>query len=317
VRALQLSILAGLATVSVQLMPRSRALWTALTVLTAYVLVCAASNVVVTAETTFDPEETHSRFAWFAVHPITAGTLAAIAGLGLLSPSLFARAGTHRIFRIPRHFLLLALVAILVMTRTRGPLLAFAAAAGVLIVLRSSTAIRLALVALISAGLFLYVISGATLRDWLGAVTGTDWEVVQIFVRGQTADRLLTLNGRLDLWRELGPVIAASPLVGHGFQASRAFVLETAPWAAYAHNAVLQSLLDLGAIGTFTLAGLIGCGFTAAFRSGVNPWLRAVVLSLMVFLTLNSITTESFAGSPGFETLLLFICVLCTAPRHQ
>jgi O-antigen ligase len=317
VRAVQLAILAGLATVSVQVMPRSRALWTALTLLAGYVLMCAASNAVVTAETTFDPEETHSRFAWFAVHPITAGTLAAIAALTLLTPTFFRRSGTRRIFRIPRYFLLVPLVAILIVTRTRGPLLAFAAAAGALIVLRASMAVRLTLLTLASAGLFVYLISGANLRDWLAAVTGTDWEIVQIFVRGQTADRLLTLNGRLDLWRDLGPVIAASPILGHGFQASRAFVLESAPWAAYAHNALLQSLLDLGAIGTFALVAVIGCGFVAAFRSSVNPWLRALVLSLMVFLALNSITTESFAGSPGFETLLLFMCVLCTAPRRE
>jgi len=59
--------------------------------------------------------------------------------------------------------------------------------------------------------------------------------------------------------------------------------------------------------------------FGALFRSlgattrGLTPWLRATVTALMLFLVLNSISTESFAGSPGFETLLLFICALCAA----
>jgi O-antigen ligase len=317
VRAIQLVVLAGLAAVSVRVMPRSRALWTAAVVLTAYVLVCAASTAVFAAETTFDPEESHSRFAWFAVHPIAAGTLAAMATLALLSPSFFPRAGAHRVFRLPRWLLLAPLPAILIMTRARGPFLAFVCAASVLIVMRLSTAVRLMLAVLAMSAVFLYLLSGADLREWAGAITRIDWDIVQIFVRGQSADRLLSLNGRLELWRDLGPAIALQPLLGHGFQASRAIVLETAPWAAYAHNALLQSLLDLGALGTLSLIAIIGYGFAAAFRSGVNPWLRGLVLSLLVFLTLNSLGTESFAGSPGFETLLLFMCVLCTAPRRE
>jgi hypothetical protein len=66
-----------------------------------------------------------------------------------------------------------------------------------------------------------------------------------------------------------------------------------------------------------SLIALIVYGVAAAFRSGVTPWLRGLVVSLMAFLTLNSLGTESFAGSPGFETLLLFMCVLCTAPRRE
>ena len=37
----------------------------------------------------------------------------------------------------------------------------------------------------------------------------------------------------------------------------------------------------------------------------------------MVFLAVNWISTESFAGSPGFETLIFMVCVLCAAPRAE
>jgi O-antigen ligase len=315
VRAVQLSIIAGLALVAVRVMPPSRAIWAASIVLTAYVLVCTASAAVVTPETTFDPDENHARFAWFAVHPIAAGTLAALAALALLSPSLFSRAGTHRVFGLPRLLVLMPLLAILIITRTRGPLLAFAAGAAAMIAMRTSITVRLTVATLAGAALFVYLVTGADVRDWVGAVATTDSQVVQIFFRGQSADRLLTLNGRLDLWRDLGPAIAMHPWLGHGFQASRAFVLETAPWAAYAHNGVVQSLLDVGAIGTILLIAVVCRGLTIAFRSRVSPWLRAALVAFMVFLTFNSITTESFAGSPGFETLLLFMCVLCTQRR--
>jgi hypothetical protein len=43
--------------------------------------------------------------------------------------------------------------------------------------------------------------------------------------------------------------------------------------------------------------------------------MRATVGALLAFLLVNSISTESFAGAPGFETLLLFVCVLAAASR--
>jgi O-antigen ligase len=138
-----------------------------------------------------------------------------------------------------------------------------------------------------------------------------------MFFRGHTAERVLTLNGRLELWSDLGPVIATTPVLGHGFQASRAVVLEAAPWAAYAHNALLQAVLDLGVVGAGALVVLIAVAFGGALRSTVDPWLRAVITALMVFLVLNSVATESFAGSPGFETLLLFLCVTSAASARQ
>jgi hypothetical protein len=93
-------------------------------------------------------------------------------------------------------------------------------------------------------------------------------------------------------------------------------VLEAASWAAYAHNALLQSILDLGLVGTVTLAALVLFGLLGSMTQGPARWLGATVATLMVFLVLNSISTESFAGAPGFQTLLLFVCALCARPAH-
>jgi O-antigen ligase len=317
VRAVQLAIIAGVAIAAVRILSPSSAMWTASRALAIYVVACALSTAVFAAETTFDPEDTSFRFAWFAVHPITAGTLAAIAALAMFSPSLFERSDANRIAGLPRWLLTTGLAAILILTRARGPLLAFVAAIAVLMLMRASWRMRFALAGVASACLFVYLAVGADFRDWLDAASSNrDATVNRMFFRGHTADRVLSLNGRLDLWSDLSPTISANPVLGHGFQASRAVVLDAAPWAAYAHNALLQGLLDLGLVGAAALIALVGTAGAGALRCASDRWLQALTMAMMVFLTLNSISTESFAGSPGVETLLLFLCVLCTtSPR--
>jgi hypothetical protein len=318
VRAGQLAVIAGVAIAAVRILSPSNAMWTASRALAIYVVACAVSTAVFAAETTFDPEETSFRFAWFAVHPITAGTFAAIAAVAMFSPSLFERSDAKRIAGIPRLFVTTSLVAILVLTRARGPLLAFAAAIAALVLMRTSWRARLALAGAAGAFLFCYLAVGADFREWLEAAASNREAVInRMFFRGHTADRVLSLNGRMDLWSDLSPVIAANPVLGHGFQASRAVVLEAAPWAAYAHNALLQVVLDLGLVGAAALTGLVGTAVAGALRCTCDPWLRALVIAMMVFLVLNSISTESFAGAPGIEALLLFLCVLSTTSAHD
>jgi hypothetical protein len=111
--------------------------------------------------------------------------------------------------------------------------------------------------------------------------------------------------------------VASNTALGYGYQASRAVVLDTAPWAAFAHNALLQAVLDLGLVGTIGLIGLIAFGFVFALRSDLSPRVRVTVVALMTFLIVNSLGAESFAGSPGIETLLLLLCVLCATTRRE
>ena len=317
VRAVQLSVVAGLAIVSIRVLSPSRAIWTACCVLATYVAACALSTAVFAPDTTADFEEPTFRFAWFAVHPIAAGTLAAIAALGMFSPSLFRRAGAHRIAGIPRLLMLASLLVILVLTNARGPLLAFLAGAGILILMRTIVPIRLLLFGTAGAVLFAFLLTGADFRSWLAEASSHESIVTRMLLREQTVDTVLSLNGRLELWSDLRPAIAAHPVFGYGYQASREVVLDTAPWAAFAHNALLQTMLDLGGVGAVAFIALVVLGCTGAFRRTLNPWLRASLAALMVFLAVNSISTESFAGSPGFETLIFMVCVLCAAPRAE
>lgn len=318
VRAMQLLMVSALAIVAVRVLTPSGALWTACRTIALYVLVCAGLAAIFPwAAGTFYYEEGF-RFAWFSIHPVEAGTLAAIAALGLLSASLFG--APHRARRtvgIPLLFCAIALVLVLVLTNSRGPLLAFVAGLGILMVMRARPSVR-APVILVAASLILIgIASGAEIQRWLASAADQESAMSRLLFRGQSIDAVLGLSGRLELWGDLQPAIAGHLLAGYGYQASRSVLLDVASWAAYAHNALLQTMLDLGLIGTLALAALVTIGLFGAMRHGLTPWLRATVAALMVFLVLNSIATESFAGSPGFETLLLLVCALCAASGQR
>jgi O-antigen ligase len=203
------------------------------------------------------------------------------------------------------------LVAILMFTDARGPMLAFGAAVCTLVLMRMRPVTRAAVILFAAAICLAGIAAGSHLQHWLAAAANSDNPIAQIAFRGESADTLMELHGRVDLWDDLRPAIAAHPVVGYGYQASRLVVLDAASWAAYAHNALLQTVLDLGIVGTFALLVLIGIAFLGRTRGILPSWARAAALSLMVFLTVNAISTESFAGAPDFETLLLFVCALC------
>jgi O-antigen ligase len=314
VRAAQLVTVALLAIAAVRVFGESLALWTACASVALYVLMCACLAATTPfAAPTYESIEGY-RFSWFSIHPIQAGTFAAIGTLGLLSAALLTR---RRLLGVPPLFYVAALGAVLVLTNSRGPLLACLAGAAVLVLLQIEARTRTALVLTGGTLAGACVAFGPDLMRWFSDLANQDSALARLLFRGETADTLLALNGRLDLWDTVRPSIAAHPLLGYGYQASRAIVLDAADWAAYAHNALLQTVLDLGIVGTIALLSIIVIGLVGFARGLQRGWTHATLGALLVFLLLNSISTESFAGAPGFETLALFICVLAAWPRDM
>lgn len=317
VRAIQLVVIAALAIVLVRVLAPSGALWTSTRAVALHVLACSALAATLPwASGALDYEE-GVRFSWFAVHPIGAGTLAAAAALGLISVILFGPArGAPAKAGIVMPILATGLAVVLVLTGARGPMLAFVAGLAVLGLLRLRPAARIP-AGLAAAAMALAAIGfGDELRRAIEAMTDQQSWLSRAFFRGQTADTLFSLNGRLGLWDDLRPAILAQPIAGYGYQGSRPVLLDAAAWAGYAHNAVLQTMLDLGALGAIALVAVVFTGLRAACRRARDPWTGAVAAALLAFLIVNSMATESFAGAPGFETLLLFVCVLSAGAAH-
>ena len=318
VRAMQLLVLSALAILAVRVLTPAAALWTACATVAVYVLMCAGLAVAFPwAASPYDYQDVF-RFSWFSIHPVEAGTLAAIGALGALSASLLPRpGGIRRVLGIPPFFYTVALTAILILTNSRGPVFAFAGGAAVFLLMSVRPSFRAALVLAAAAAVLLYAVSPPDLSRRLDAFANHDSAVTRLLFRDQAPDTVLALNGRLNLWDDLRPAIAAHPSVGYGYQASRGVVLDAAAWAAYAHNALLQTMLDLGAVGTVALCAVVIIGVVDTGRRATGPWLRATIAAVMAFLLLNSISTESFAGAPGFETLLLFVCVACASAARD
>ena len=134
------------------------------------------------------------------------------------------------------------------------------------------------------------------------------------FLRGQDAHLLTSFTGRDELWVSLLRQAFDHFWLGYGYQASRVATLEVADWAGYAHNALLQSLLDVGIVGTLLLVAATATTLLPSPGAAVSrERVSTPVIPLMLFLLVNSITNESFAGAVGSETLAFFITVLAAA----
>ena len=314
VRATQLAIVAGLAILSVRVLKPEGALWTMTRAIVWYVLICALIAVTAPWTTLPSPEEDVFRFSWFAIHPIDAATVTGAAAIGLLGVIACKRTqGVPSPAGFGMYSAFLALVILLVLTSSRGPMAALVAAIGVLWLIRIRPAFRAAVVLTAAAGLAAFLIYVSEFRSWVEGIAGHDTIATRLLLRNQTVDDVFELNGRLGLWQELLPIVTDHVALGTGYQASRAALLELAAWAAYAHNALLQTVLDLGVAGLLSMLGLILLGFRAGLRRSNAPWVRATVPALMLFLAVNALSSESFAAAPDIDLLLVFLCALCGA----
>jgi exopolysaccharide production protein ExoQ len=312
VRSAQLGVIALLALITARTFTPTDGLRRIFTCVAGFVLVCAALALVFpfAAGTFVDGEHDGFRFAWFAAHPIEVGTFAAIGALGLIATIMFgSTAQPHRPAGISTFLASVLLIAVLAASAARGPILAFGIGLFTLFLMKLELRTRAALMAVAVAMVGALFVAGPDVQAWLDSASAGDSRLTYTFFRGQSAQDVLELNGRLALWSELRPAIVDRLFIGHGYLASRSIILDTAEWAAAAHNALLQSVLDLGIIGSLTLVALFGAALLAAARARTQ-WARAVLTSLIVFLAINSISTESFAGTPGFEMFLVFLCAI-------
>jgi O-antigen ligase len=245
------------------------------------------------------------RFAWFADHPITVAIELGLA-LVLLTADVRERGGWRtRGFTIPAWILGALFGTALVMTYARGPLIACVVGVAALVV-HSGRRWKIALVSVAVIGISLVagVDLQAVLRD----------NAPSFFLRGQDVDALTTFSGRSDLWQAMLPQIFDHFWLGYGYQASRGAILEVAEWAGHAHNALVQSVLDLGIVGTLLLVSAIATTFLPS-RSPAMSRERpsAPFIPLVLFLLVVSITDEGFAGPPALQALALFTTVLAAA----
>ena len=317
VRAIQLAIVAGFAVTALQLLSPTLALRAATLSVAGFALVAAALAFAMPS-LHVALEEDASRFTWFAAHPIDAATLAGLGALGCFTLGTFRDSAIARRTAPLLPYLVWGglLIAVVLLTRSRGPMLALSAGLTAAVVARLELPARVPLMLTGAAAVLALIAVAPDIRPWLNNFEDSDSALAQVVFREESADTLLELNGRLELWEDVTPAIEAQPIVGYGYQASRPVMLEAAPWAAYAHNGFLQTLLDLGLLGVALLASIVLAAAVACMSSGLDPQLRAGMSALLAFVVVNSISTESFAGAPGAEVFLLFMCAFSSTAHR-
>lgn len=315
IRALQLVVLLGYSYVVVRTLGPDRAWLLFVRSLVAFCAVFAILGVVA-SETGIAP--IGERFGWFWTHPIAVGSFASLAALVVLTDLMFRERPPPLAWL--RILAVLGFTAVLVATLSRGPMIAFLLTAGTLIAIRvaNRSVATLALVAGTAGALIVLNLPGGmfTVYDRLVEIPG-----VETLLRGQSARDLFTMTGRTELWRSLFPAFLQQPLLGHGYQVTRIVGTQIAPWAGEAHNGLLQSLVDLGMLGTLLLIGpLIGAlvlnylRTTAPATRIFDTAISASRFGVLLYLFVNSVGTAGFAGVPGVEPLLLYCAAASTLP---
>ncbi len=256
--------------------------------------------------------ESQARFTWFAVQPINAAAETGVALIFLVAVGLYLPDGWRRRFlRVPLWLYVVPLAIVLLVTRARGPLLATAVAI-LTLSLRKYVQMRVVLWASLLLVLLFVMIAVNTGTNLLSAendVAGSANPIVQFMLRGQSAGEFFSMTGRSGLWSTILSLFESRPILGYGYVASRGVLLNVLPWAGEAHNALAETLLDLGIVGVILVwIPLISSLFSSL--SGETPelhgWAESFLFATLVFLIFDGFSEAGFVGVVSTMPIVFF-----------
>ncbi|OFW54965.1 MAG: hypothetical protein A2V75_04610 [Actinobacteria bacterium RBG_16_70_17] len=228
-------------------------------------------------------------------------TMLVSAFLGQSDP-LLARKGP----RLAAGLVGLGLTWLLLMGRSRGPTVATLVALTLLLLLsphrgRRRLAYLAAAVGITAFVVFLFAGGWAQLESWV--------------LRGETVERVASLSQRSDLFRIGWELFALQPVFGYGYMQTGARLSNYFSWAGHGHNVLTEIVVSMGLVGLFAFLVLIGVALTRLWRGMRIPPIRgsglpAEGLTLLAFLLLQGVVSDSFGGPVGFETAGLMLVVL-------
>jgi len=229
------------------------------------------------------------------------GTPAALAGIYFLCEALYLRRGLVRVIFMGLYGLTWIFV---ILSRTRSTILGAVCVLFCALVLHSSMRVRIMTV--ISGTLLLMAISLSTFSNM----------IVSYGLRGQNAEALLSLTGRVHAFRFLMTEWQSAPWLGHGYAAGSrqllmAFVDQTGLGIGAAHDAASKVLTDLGLVGCMLLTFILVAAWrevvrllrSVKHRKDVRP-LAVHVWCLLTFFTLISVVSSGIADA-GFPFLII------------
>ena len=315
VKGVQLAILFIFAVVAVRVLGADGMTRAIVIAVVPYVLVCSAiAATVPAAYARAVPHSPIARFSWFYVHPIAAAILTGFAIIAVWTRTRFEPRADGRRISSGAVAALVPLLAVLALTRSRVPALAvFAALFVITLRMRAPQWVILATAAGAVLVVGTYVSVGAHILKWVAE--NSDNPLIRFALRNDTANEIATLSGRDELWMAARRLFEAHPGRGYGYGGTRLMLLAAVPWAGDAHNALIQSVIDVGVVGTLPLLAAMGLGLIAALSRprqtvpGRREYVQAAALAYLVFVLLNATTDIAFA-EPGFIFLLVACSVL-------
>jgi O-antigen ligase len=242
---------------------------------------------------------TEDRFNWLYVHPVIAGVYLAVAVLIVISYLVRRESPEHRLWH-PVFYLgaLAVLSAALVATGTRGA--ALGCAAGVVVLLATARGPH---------GRADVIVLGAAVA--VVATLAFSNTIMAFVARGETADKLASLNSRTDLWKLAMEAYSVEPIFGRGLGASRGLFLDSIGLGG-GHNAFINALVDNGTVGTaIFVVLLLTLGFVLLMLTrhrALRPD-AGLLLGLLGFFLLDGMTTEGLATPANVSGIWLMIMV--------
>lgn len=146
-------------------------------------------------------------------------------------------------------------------------------------------------------------------------------ETQRLVSRNRYGDDVKTLTGRLPIWNFAFNAWLAEPFLGFGLGESRRVMTEgwRFRWGGTtetAHNLILESLLNVGIVGTLVLIGIVLRAIVTGWRIRVEgvaqyPALYFVACAFISFGVLQGITEKSFGGTASVSTGALAVAIGC------
>jgi hypothetical protein len=272
-------------------------------------LLCVIGLVFRSGWTPSDPNGGALRFSWPGSYPLWAG---AVTGFALL---VVVFAGRREVgLSWPTRAVLLGLFGactFLANTRTTFFGLAVAGLFGYWFVSKRSGPLR-RLAGAAAIGLTVYVI----VQSFGGPIT-------QYLYRGETAQQVYALNGRVPLWTQTLQQVHSPGrwLFGYGLGGGRVLFAASSTFAGDAHGAWLELLLSMGIVGALIGATVVAALIVRLFRAAPGAPLPSRLLPILfVYVLAMSPAASGFAlpgpePGLGFASLALFYAA--TAARER
>lgn len=265
----------------------------------AFIAIVLASVAIGVAHPFPRTSHTEARFNWLYVHPVIAGVYLGIAVLLTVGYLIRWTTPRDRLWHPIVYVGVLGLLSgALIATQTRGA--ALGCAIGLVVLLSTARGPR---------GRIDVLVLGAAVSA-LGALAFSD-KILAFVSRGETAEKLASLNSRTDLWALAMKAYAESPIFGRGLGASRGLFLEDIGLGG-GHNAFINALVDNGAVGAGIFAALL---LTLAFvllllaRDRALRQDAGMLLGILAFFLADGMTTEGLATQANVSAVWLFILV--------